>query len=145
MKRTLTAALAIAAMCFVLGSARPANAYYAKGYHRAVNIWVVSFWLHHTFSYYSHGDQWECFGGSCSGYTYSHYTSNIWDGEYTCMQNASHLTYGVTGVCHQATNRGLAHTAIPYVIDWGGVGGAGTSRALYCTYGCGLWCYGAPC
>lgn len=138
--------LATATLCASLTLSSPAHADRAEGFHRPVNVWVVSFWLHHTYSYFRDTNTWECWGGSCSGGNLEHWTSTIYGNEATCMRNASNLTYGVTGVCHQATNRGLhAGTNIGTVLSWGNVGGAGTSNALFCTYGRGLGCYGPPC
>jgi hypothetical protein len=146
MMKTTRLLFAGAVLLGTLAMASPARANYAAGYHRPVNILVAGFWLHHTYSYYAGTNTWECYGGDCSGGNQEKYTTTIDDGEKTCMANASNLTYAVTGVCHQATNRGIhARTPIGTVLSWGDVGGAGTSNSLFCTYGRGTSCYGAPC
>lgn len=144
--KTIKMFLAAAVLCGTLAQAGSARANYAQGFMRPVNVAVLNFFLYHTYSFYAGTNAWECFGGSCSGGNQVQYTTTIDTGEKTCMANASNLTYAVTGVCHQATNRGVhARTPIPTVLNWGGVLGAGTSNDLFCTYGRGTSCYGAPC
>lgn len=121
----------------------------AHGDNRAVNIWVAGFWLHHTYEWVRYGSSVSAhytYGGDASGCTscnrYS--TTSVYSNTPTCVANQNKLTYAITGVCHQATNRALQGTSIPYVLSWN-VGGGGTSNALFCTFGAGLSCYGAPC
>jgi hypothetical protein len=146
-KRSLQVILAGAVLCCALAIGRPAQAgWRAQGYHRPVNVLVAGFWLHHTYSYDQDINYWVCYGGSCSDGNFVQWSDNIAVGMRTCFYNAANLTYAVTGVCHQATNRSLnPHTPIGPVLDWGGVGGAGTSNALFCQYGRGVGCYGPPC
>ena len=119
----------------------------AHGDNRAVSVKVLNFWLHHTY---------ECarYSGS-SGTVSGHHTftggpngcsacsrfatTNVYSNTPKCIANQGKLTYAITGVCHQGTNRALQGTPIPYVVNWGGVGGAGTSKALFCTFGASLW------
>jgi len=125
----------------------------AHGDNRTVAVKVLNFWLHHTY---------ECarYKGS-SGTVSGHHTFTggpngctacsrfattlVYSNTPHCVDVQDNLTYAITGVCHQGTNRALQGTSIPYVVSWGGVGGAGTSKALFCTFGASLWCYGAPC
>ena len=127
-----------------LAGASPAQAATANGYCRPVNIAVLTWFLYHTYEYYS-GYGYATFTGSASGGDLKKTTTTIYAGELTCMQKSGQLTYAVTGVCHNGTNRGLYETNIDYVIDWGGVKGSGTSYNLYCTFGAGISCYGPPC
>lgn len=125
----------------------------AHGDNRNVAVRVLGWWLHHTY---------ECvqYTGS-SGHVTGHHTftggpngcsacgrfatATVYSNSPHCVAVQGNLHYAVTGVCHQGTNRALQGTPVPFVLNWGGVGGAGTSWALYCTYGAGLWCYGPPC
>jgi len=125
----------------------------AHGDNRNVHEWILGWWLHHTY---------EClqYSGS-TGHTTGHYTftggangctscsrfatATVWSNAPHCAAVQGQLHYALTGVCHQGTNRALQATPVPFVLNWGGVGGAGTSYALYCTYGAAQNCYGAPC
>jgi hypothetical protein len=125
----------------------------AHGDNRHVNIWVAGFWLHHTYECMRYSGSsgttsgHHSYGGtadgcaSCSRFA----TRTVWSNAPHCASVQGHLTYAITGVCHQGTNRALQATPIPFVVSWGGVGGSGVSKSLFCTYGAGLWCYGAPC
>jgi len=125
----------------------------AHGDNRNVAVWIAGWWLHHTYECVQYRGSTgsatghHTYGGGASGCTSCgrFATATVWSNAPHCIAVQGNLTYGVTGVCHQGTNRALEATPVPYVLNWGGVGGAGTSNALFCTYGCGLWCYGAPC
>ncbi|MBK9032717.1 MAG: hypothetical protein IPL61_15835 [Myxococcales bacterium] len=125
------------------GSTSPNNAH---GDNRAVNIWVAGFWLHHVRvgplrlerERPLHLRRRRIGCTSCNRYS----TTSVYSNTPTCVANQNKLTYAITGVCHQATNRALQGTSIPYVLSWN-IGGGGTSNALFCTFGAGLSCYGA--
>jgi hypothetical protein len=62
---------------------------------------------------------------------------------YNQYARGANLTYGVTGVCHQAANRANYFMAVPW-IDGNtspGISGGATSYALYCHCGAGVACY----
>jgi hypothetical protein len=143
------ALLVAAAFVAFLGFAKPAAAGSAQGYSRPVNIWLLNTFLAHTYEYYS-GYGYASFGGTADGGNVNQSTSTIHSGELTCMQKSGDLTYLVTGVCHQGTNRGLYQTSIDWVINWNNpsVDGSGASYASFCHMG--SWfpfgpCDGAPC
>lgn len=149
--KVLSVFLAIAFVTALSGGRAQANG--AHGDNRNVQVWVLGWWLHHTYEYVQYSGSsgsvsgHHSYGGgttgcsSCSRFATSSVSSNA----PHCIQVQGQLTYAVTGVCHQGTNRALMSTPIPYVRNWGGVGGSGLSQAAFCTWGAGLWCYGSPC
>lgn len=145
MKKMITGfAAVLVAVGLLVGAPAPAQAQVARGYDRPVDVFVLGFWLGHTYHYYT-PKGFKAFGGTTSGghihatHSYPSTTTS------TCFDKSGNLTYAITGVCHQGTNRALYRTYIPWVRNFGDVGGAGTSYALFCDMGAGLWCYGAPC
>jgi hypothetical protein len=156
MRRSMVAVLAVVmAVGFYLGSATPAHAA-AQGYHRNVNVWLLSVVLDHTYEYLD-GYGYETFsGGTTGGYAPYNDTSTS-SADTACFQrdqwdsSKGSLDYLTDGVCHQGTNRALRQTWIPYVKDWGVVDGAGTSYTMFCTFGL-YWkylvipyCRSSPC
>lgn len=146
MTAKMNAMLGVGALVATLmGSAQPASAD-AHGYTRPVNVAVLSFFLYHT---YECLDGWGCtaFGGSTSGGYVDKNGTDYGDGY--CMSVSGNLTYAITGVCHQGTNRGLWNTSIDWVRNWGDVKGSGASYSAFCDMGSGGpylgSCYSAPC
>lgn len=149
--KTLLLFLAIAFATSVGGGRALANG--AHGDNRNVQVWVLGWWLHHTYEYVEYSGSTgsvsghHSYGGgtdgctSCSRFATSSVSSNA----PACIRVQGNLTYAITGVCHQGTNRALWSTPVPYVVNWGGVGGSGLSLAAFCTFGEGLFCYGPPC
>ena len=74
--------------------------------------------------------------------SYSSYST--WHNQlYNQYARGANLTYGITGVCHQAANRANYFMPVPW-IDGNtspSISGGGLSYALYCHCGAGLGCY----
>jgi len=90
---------------------------------------------------------------SCTSCSWAYTTWNqAWGGQnctstdyLRCQYDwAAKLTYGITGVCHQASNRAnQIFSNIPWVKDAGGVGGSGLSYLMWCN--CGSFGPGGSC
>ena len=149
--KTFSLALAIAFATSLSGGRALANG--AHGDNRNVQVWVLGWWLHHTYEYVQYSGSTgsvsghHSYGGGTSGCSscVRFSTGSVYSNAPHCIQVQGNLTYAITGVCHQGTNRALMSTPIPFVRNWGGVGGSGLSYAAFCTFGAGLWCYGSPC
>jgi hypothetical protein len=143
--------LAIAFVTSLGGKQAFANG--AHGDNRSVNVKVLSFFLHHTYEYVQYSGPTGsvnghfAFGGGTDGCSncVRFPTSSVSSNAPHCIQVQGKLTYAITGVCHQGTNRALWSTPVPYVANWGGVGGSGLSLAAFCTFGKAILCYGPPC
>jgi hypothetical protein len=157
--KTLNALLIAAGVALVLGaSSGDAKAGTATGHSRPVDIWLLDTFLSHTYEDYNgwwapgnfYGYYTSTFGGDASGgsNTRSSGVSND-AAEWNCILNHStDLTYAVTGVCHQGTDRALQQTPVPYVNGWGVVDGSGVSYSMFGHFGAWFpWgpTYGSPC
>ncbi len=149
--RTLLVILPIALVASLGGEQAFANS--AHGDNRNVDIPVLNFFLHHTYEFVQYSgpggsvNGFFAFGGGTTGCTSCNRfkTSNVQANAPQCIRVQGNLTYFVTGVCHQGTNRALQSTPIPFVVNWGGVKGAGLAQDIWCTYGATPLCVGAPC
>ena len=122
-----------------------------SGDHTWANAWSCSSGFDIVENYASSGC--AATNASCTSCSWAYSNWNqAWGGQVCtstaylrCQYDwAAKLTYGVTGVCHQASNRANETFAnIPWVKDARGIGGASLSYLLWCQ--CGAFGPGGPC
>ncbi|EGQ7958121.1 hypothetical protein LFR94_004574 [Vibrio vulnificus] len=100
-------------------------------YKIPVSARILETFLDHTYVESSKGHQWGCFGASTGGRPT---VEGVGDSDISqCIApNNTGLKYGITGVCHQATNRLLSPSNV--TLD-GNVRGYFLSYATYNEYG----------